>query len=166
MRIGTEDHTSACCKHLPCILVYDSHMRRNIYTAVFLRTGKTEKMIVLIYGPAHGAQRIMTVCQHIGNRKSGKSRCPCSLYYAYKSYIMTCKLIKFDIKLLIITRSVMRMKYVPCYSALCSFFPCDRFPGLFLKFTLIRYKPGAVYKISTSVVKLYHLCILLFLQVV
>ena len=69
VRIGTEDHPAGAGVHLAHIAVEDRLMRRDKFTAVALRRGQTEHMVVLVDRAADGAQGIVAVGQHIGQRK-------------------------------------------------------------------------------------------------
>ena len=52
-------------------------------------------MIVFIDRTAYRAQRIVAVGQHIGNGKSGQSRCPRRLYDTHESDIVRSQFIKY-----------------------------------------------------------------------
>ena len=110
MGIGTKDHPAAAGHHLSGILVNDCLMRRYIDTAVLLGTGQTEHVIVFIDRTAYRAQRIVAVGQHIGNGKSGQSRCPRRLYDTHESDIVRSQFIKSDLKPVHVSGSIMRLK--------------------------------------------------------
>ena len=80
MGIWAKNHRAALRQSLSCKLMDDSLMRRNIHSAVLLRTAESEHVVILIYRSA--------------------DRCSCSLYNSDKSYIMGCKLIKSELKLI------------------------------------------------------------------
>ena len=61
MRIGSENHIAALHHRLTRILVYDSLIGRNIYTAIFLGCGKAEYMVILIDCATHGTERVVAV---------------------------------------------------------------------------------------------------------
>ena len=82
-------------------------MWRNIDTAVFLGTGKTKHMVILINSTANCTEGVVTVCQNIRYRKTLQSGSTCSLDNSYKSNIMGCQFIKFNLKLVHITGSIM-----------------------------------------------------------
>ena len=73
-------------------------MRRHIYAAILLGTGKAKHMVIFIDRAADRAQRIMAVCQDIGNGKLLKARRPCRLDDSYKRNVMGSQLIKFNLK--------------------------------------------------------------------
>ena len=164
MRIGAENHAACCRHHFSCILVNDCKMRRNINTAVFLRGSKTEHVIIFIDRSSHRAQRIVAVRQHIGDRKSGESRCPCRLNDSDIGNVMACNLIKPDVQLLRIPGLIVRRKNAPGHGPVTS-----RFPALLNSFRckssccrLIVRHPLSVSEIVSSVFMYCHhsLCLL------
>ena len=69
MAVRSENHPAAACQHLAGELMDNCLMRRNIDTAVFLRAGKSEHVVIFIDRSAYRAETVMTVCQHIGHRE-------------------------------------------------------------------------------------------------
>ena len=70
MGVGAEDHPSAAGVHLAHIAVDDGLVGGNELTAVPFGRRKAENMVVLVDGAADGAQGVVAVGQHIGQRKS------------------------------------------------------------------------------------------------
>jgi hypothetical protein len=50
MRIGTKYHVSAARQHLTRELMDHGLMRRYVYPAVFLGAGKSEHVVIFVYG--------------------------------------------------------------------------------------------------------------------
>ena len=73
MGIGTKDHFSTLCQHFTGKLMNDCLMRRYINATVFLCTGQAKHVVILIDRSAYCTKTVMTVCQHIGNRKFFKA---------------------------------------------------------------------------------------------
>ena len=109
MGIGTKDHLTTLCQHLTGILVNDCLMRRNIDAAVFLSTGKTKHVIVLVDGSTYCAETVMTVCQNIWDREFFQSGCTRCLNDSDKCNIVRCQFVELDLKLLHIARGVMSL---------------------------------------------------------
>ena len=69
VRVGAQDHLAAAGKVLTHKGVDDGDVRRNEDAAVLLGRGKAKDMVVLVDGAAHGAQRVMAVGEHVGQRE-------------------------------------------------------------------------------------------------
>ncbi len=67
--IGADNHLAASGIPLPHIGVDHGLVGGNKLAAVFLGGRQTEHMVVLVDGAAHCAQAVMTVGEHIGQRK-------------------------------------------------------------------------------------------------
>ncbi len=67
--VGTQDHVAAGREGLTGILVDNRLVRRNIDTAVLLRGGEAEHVVVLVDGTAHRAQGVVAVGHGIRNRE-------------------------------------------------------------------------------------------------
>ena len=88
MAVRTKDHFSAAGQHFTGILMDNCLMRRNVNTAIFLGTGKSEHVVIFIDGTAYCAKGIMAVGQHIWNREFFQSGCAGCLDDTYKGNIM------------------------------------------------------------------------------
>ena len=69
VRVGTQDHLAAAGEVLTHKGVDDGDVRRNEDAAVLLGRGKAKDMVVLVDGAAHGAQRVVAVGEHVGQRE-------------------------------------------------------------------------------------------------
>ena len=67
--VRAEDHPSAAGELLARILMYDGEVGRDEDAAVFPRGGEAEGVVVGVYRPADGAQRVVAVRHDIGKRK-------------------------------------------------------------------------------------------------
>ena len=88
MAVRAENHFACSAHHFTHILVDNCLMCRYIYTAIFLCTGKAEKMVVLIYCSADSTKAVMTVGKDIRHREFFKSACSCCLNNTYICNIM------------------------------------------------------------------------------
>ncbi len=96
MGIGAKNHGAGLCQHLSGELVNNCLVRRYIDAAVLLGCGETIHVVILIDGAAYGAQRVMTVGQHVGHGKTGQSGSSGRLDDAYKGNIVRGQLVKAD----------------------------------------------------------------------
>ena len=69
VRVGTQDHLAATGKVLAHKGVDDGDVRRDEDAAVLLGRREAKDVVVLVDGAAHGAQRIMAVGEHVGQRE-------------------------------------------------------------------------------------------------
>ena len=69
VRVGAQDHLAAAGEVLTHKGVDDRNMGRNEDAAVLLSSGKAKDVVVLVDGAAHGAQRVMAVGEHVGQRE-------------------------------------------------------------------------------------------------
>ena len=69
VRVGTQDHLAAAGEVLTHKGVDDGDVRRNEDAAVLLGRGKAKDVVVLVDGAAHGAQRVVAVGEHVGQRE-------------------------------------------------------------------------------------------------
>ena len=99
MAVGSQHHPSAAGQHFPRVLMNHRLHRGHIDAAVLLRRGQSEDMIVLIDRPAHRAERVVAVRQHIGKREPGQSGRPCRLNDADIGDIMRCQCVETDLQL-------------------------------------------------------------------
>ena len=76
MGVGAEDHFAGGGVPLPHIGVDDGLVGGDEFAAVFLGGGQAEHVVVLVDGAAHGAQGVVAVGEHIGQRKFGHARGP------------------------------------------------------------------------------------------
>ena len=67
--VRAEDHSAAAGHHFPVIAVDDSHIRRNVDAAVFVRRGQRKLVVILVDGAAHRAEAVVAVGHNIGQRK-------------------------------------------------------------------------------------------------
>ena len=86
--VRAQYHFAAAGHHLPGVLVYYRHIGRHEAAAVLYSGGKAEYVVVLVYGSAHGAEAVVAVGHHIGQRELGKAAGLCGLYYADIGYVM------------------------------------------------------------------------------
>ena len=69
VRVGTQDHLAAAGKIFAHKGVDDRDVRGHEDAAVLFSRRETEDMVILVDGAAHGAQRVMTVGEHVGQRE-------------------------------------------------------------------------------------------------
>ena len=69
VRVGAQDHLAATGEVLTHKGVDDGDVRRDEDAAVLLGCGKAKDVVVLVDGAAHGAQRVMAVGEHVGQRE-------------------------------------------------------------------------------------------------
>ena len=69
VRVGAQDHLAATGEVLAHKGVDDGDVRRNEDAAVLLGRGKAKDVVVLVDGATHGAQRVMAVGEHVGQRE-------------------------------------------------------------------------------------------------
>ena len=69
VRVGTQNHLAATGEVLTHKGVDDGDVRRNEDAAVLLGRRKAKDVVVLVDGAAHGAQRVMAVGEHVGQRE-------------------------------------------------------------------------------------------------
>ena len=69
VRVGTQDHLAATGEVLAHKGVDDGDVRRDEDAAVLLSSGKAKDVVILVDGAAHGAQRVMAVGKHVGQRE-------------------------------------------------------------------------------------------------
>ena len=106
VRVGTDDHLSAAGIPLPHIGVNDRLMGRDKLAAVLLGSGQAEHVVVLVDGAAHCAQAVMTVRQHIGQRKFLQAAGPGRLDDADVSNIMGCHGVELHFQVLHIAAEI------------------------------------------------------------
>ena len=136
-------------------------MRRHIHPTILLRARQTKHMIVLINRTAHRTKTIMTIRQHIRHWKLRKPRRPRRLNNSYKRNIMGRQLVKPNLQLLHISRSIMTLQN-PIRDRLL--------PGLLLRrnpshlpfqdrlcILRVRYNPRPIQHISSALVQLNHI---------
>ena len=160
MRIGSQDHSAAACKHFSCKLMDDCLMRWYINTAVFFCAGQAKHVVIFIDRSAYRTKRVMAVCQDIWDRElfqSWSSRC---LDNADKCNVMACQLIELDLQLIHISRCIMILQNTICDRLLCSFLLCDCFScfGCYRRLCLciIRYDFCSVYQIGAAIMQFDH----------
>ena len=88
VRVGAQDHLAAAGEVLAHKGVDDGDVRRDEDTAVFLGRGKAKDVVVLVDGAAHGAQRVMAVGEHVGQRELLHARGACRLDDADKGDVV------------------------------------------------------------------------------
>ena len=123
MAVRSKDHPAAACQHFSCILMNDRLMRRHIDAAVFLRTGQTKHVVILVDRTAHRAQGIATVRQHVGNRKTGQSGRSGRLNDTHKGDIMGRQFIELNLQLVHIAGCVMLLQNTVSHRILRGFLP-------------------------------------------
>ena len=67
MAVRSQNHFSAACQHLPGKLMDNCLMGRHIHSAVAFCAGQTKHVVILIDGSAHCTERVVAVCQYIGD---------------------------------------------------------------------------------------------------
>ena len=107
MAVRSQNHLSAACEHLPGKLMDHSLVGRYIDAAVFFCTGKPKHMIIFIDRTAYRTQGVMTVRQHIGNRKTIHSGSPGCLDDSHKGNIMRSQFVKLDRQIFHSSRRIM-----------------------------------------------------------
>ena len=73
--VAAENHFSCARKLFTHISMYDCHVCGNVNTAVLSCGGQAEYVVVFVYRASHGAQRVVTVRQHVRQRKTFKTAC-------------------------------------------------------------------------------------------
>ena len=73
-------------------------MRGHINTAVALRAGQAKHVVIFVDCSANCAKAVVTVGQHIGNRKPLQTGCPRCLNDADIGNIVACQLVEFDLQ--------------------------------------------------------------------
>ena len=160
MAVRTKDHPAAARKHLPRVLMDDRLMRRYIDTAVFLRAGQPEHMVIFIDRTAHRAQGIVAVGQHIGDWELLQPRSPSRLDDPHERDIMGGQLVKSDLQVFHIARGIVVAQDAVSH----------RLPRRFLlrkrnlRAALIFDHICAVQQIDSIVIKFYHDIMLLLYQ--
>ena len=69
VRVGTQDHLAAAREVLTHKGMDDRDMGRNEDAAVLFGSREAKDVVVLVDGAAHGAQRVMAVGEHVGQRE-------------------------------------------------------------------------------------------------
>ena len=92
--VASEDHSAAESKLLSRVLVDDRKVGRNVDTAVFLRGGKAENVVVLVYSSADCAEAVVAVRENVRDGKTLKPRCASRLDYSDVGYIVGNKAVK------------------------------------------------------------------------
>ena len=88
VRVGTQDHLAAAGEVLAHKGVDDGDVRRNEDAAILLGRGKAKDVVILVDGAAHGAQRVMAVGEHVGQRELLHARGACRLDDADKGDVV------------------------------------------------------------------------------
>ncbi len=111
MGIGAQNHAAALRQHLSGVLVDDCLMRGHVDSAVLLRAGQPEHVVIFVDSAAHRAQGIVTVCEHVGHGEFLQARCPCCLDDAYESDVVAGQLVEPDFQLLHIAGGIVVLQY-------------------------------------------------------
>ena len=151
MTVRAKNHFSASGQHFTGILVNHGLMRRYINTAVFFCTGKSKHMVIFIDRSAYCTQRVMAVCQYIGNREFFQTGRSGRLNNSYKGNIMRCQFIEFNLQFFHVTGSIVSFQNSICHRI----FRC-LFPGYRLSHAVFFYDIMAVYKINTAFVQFHN----------
>ena len=69
VRVGAQDHLATAGEILTHKGVDDGDVRRDEDAAVLLGSRETKDVVVLVDGAAHGAQRVVAVGEHVGQRE-------------------------------------------------------------------------------------------------
>ena len=110
MAVRSQNHLSAARQHFSGKLMDHRLMRGDIDSAVALRAGQAEHVIVLVDRAAHSARTVVAVGQHIGNRKFLQSAGPCRLNDPHKCNVMGSQLVKLNFQLFHISGRVVSRK--------------------------------------------------------
>ena len=154
MRVRTEDHPAAAGVHLAHVLMDHGHMRRNIDPAVFLCRGEAEHVVVLVDGAAHGAEGVVAVGQHIGNREFLHPGSLCRLDNPHKSDVVGSHRVKAQPQMLHVLAGVVSLQDRPGDGPLPGFRLVRGLTaeGLDLLCLLLRDKLRSVDQIDTAVI--------------
>ena len=96
MAVGADDHVAATGHLFTHVLMNDGNVRRNEDATIFLGCRQAEDVVVFINRAADGAERIVTVCQHIREREFFHSRGFCRLDDTDKGNVMGSHGIELD----------------------------------------------------------------------
>ena len=107
MTVRADDHAAAAGHLFTHVLMDDGDVGRYEDAAVFLGCRQAEDVVVFIDGAADGAERIMTVCQHVGKGEFFHSRCLSRLDDADKSNVMGSHGVELDFQVFHGTRRIM-----------------------------------------------------------
>ena len=106
MAVGTEQHFAAAGHHLARVLVNDCLICRYVIAAVFDCRGQTEDVVVFVDRAADGAEAVMTVRQHIGDREAGQTARSCRLDDADVGDIVRNQTVEGDMQLSVVRRMI------------------------------------------------------------
>ncbi len=162
--IGSQNHGSAFCKHLPGELVDDGLMRGYVDAPVLLGRREAEHVVVLIDGAANRAEAVVAVGQDVGNRELLEARSPRRLDNAYICNIVAGQLVELDIEFLIVPGHVVAVQNAPGHGRLRSRRLVRSLPPGGKRRSRLRpvfHKLCPVYQIHTLVVKLHSSLLLI-----
>ena len=118
--VRAEYHVAACSQLLPCVGVYDTLIRRNIYSSVFLCGREAEYVIVFIDSASDSAQAVVAVCHGIRNRELLKAACSGRLDDTNVRDIVRDQRIKTDMEYTVIRLGAVRVQDLISNSAVSS----------------------------------------------
>ena len=110
VRVGTQDHLAAAGEVLAHKGVDDGDVGRDENAAVLFGSRKTEDMVVLVNSAAHGAQRVVAVGEHVGQRELLHARCACRLDDADESDVVARHGVEANLERLGVVGRVVRLK--------------------------------------------------------
>ncbi|MPM71505.1 hypothetical protein SDC9_118470 [bioreactor metagenome] len=91
MAVRPKDHPAAAGHFFPVVAVDHGHVGGHIGAAVLFGGGQREGVVILVDRPAHRAQAVVAVGQHIGHGEGLKAAGPRRLNDAHIGNIMGCQ---------------------------------------------------------------------------
>ena len=110
VRVGAQDHLAAAGKVLAHKGVDNGDVRRDKDAAILLGRGEAKDVVVFVDGAAHGAQRVMAVGEHVGQRELLHTRGTCRLDDADKGDVVARHGVEADLECLGVAGRVMCLK--------------------------------------------------------
>ena len=110
VRVGTQDHLAAAREVLTHKGMDDRDMGRNEDAAVLFGSREAKDVVVLVDGAAHGAQRVMAVGEHVGQRELLHARSARRLDNADEGNVVARHGVEADLERLGVARRVMCLK--------------------------------------------------------
>ncbi len=159
MGVGAEDHLATAGKPLAHILMDNSQMRRNKDAAVFLCSGQTKAVIILVDSAANRTKAVVAVGKNIWHREFFQPGCAGRLDNVDKGDVVAGHGIKLDLQVFLIAARVMRLHDIPCNGALFGFIDSRRVKALCgqgLRRIAVRCNPLAAGKICTRCAAFNH----------
>ena len=108
--VGADDHLSAAGEVLAHEGVDDGDVGRDEDSAVLLCRGEAEDVVVLVDGAADGAQRVVAVGEHVGDRELLHARGARRLDYADEGDVVARHSVEANLEHVRVTRGVVRLE--------------------------------------------------------